>query len=187
MSVSDVQPDGPSRSLQACFARRFLERKNRPIWNALQQALLKECEALERLLNARYETEEAARAALVAAKRIIRKNILELFRWLDPGDGILTEGEIEEIADLLDHKAYANLTKHVGKRTTPGPPIERRDLAVRALELKSADQPPAWAEIARKLCPCGKTRHDKACMENIRRNVNRLKLVLHKYSIPIAG
>ena len=168
------------------YALRFPVRENRPVWNALRNALLEQGKALYSMSPEPCKTAAEFEARAEEMRKAIQ-NVLELFRWLDPSDGVLTKQKVTVFTDGLSHESYADLIQHCDTRATPGRPIEHRDLAIRALELKSADRPPTWAEIAQKLCPCGKTQHDDTCAKNIRRNVNRLKLVLKKYSIPIAG
>jgi hypothetical protein len=188
VSACDVVSDGPPGRppFQTYFTTRFPEQENRPIWSGLRRALLEQCKLLDTASLENCKTDAEALAALQDVDKVVG-SIVELFRWLDPNDGVLTRNNLDPLWKTLGAQLYGDLIQHCGKRASPGRPIERRDLAIRALELKSVDQPPTWTEIARKLCPCGKTRHDRTCADNIRRNVNRLKLVLQKHSIPIAG
>jgi hypothetical protein len=182
--ASDGVLDRRRRAFHNYFVTRFPSQEIRPVWNLLRQALLEQCEVLDSVLleGAESETEARSRAAKVAE---CIDTIMDLSRWLDPSDAILTEDKIDPLMDALGPKLYAHLSQHCGKRAAPGRPIERRDLAIRALELKSVEQAPTWINIARQLCPCGEAAHDKTCVERIRRDVNRLKDVLLSYRIRI--
>src|ERR1700685_4681190 len=143
-------------SLSEGYAWRFPIRENRPVWNAVRNALLEECKILDRYSLEPCKTEAEANAQAEEMKKAA-PNILELFSWLDPSDGVLTKQKVDFIKDGVSHESYADVIQHCDTRATPVRPIEHRNLAIRALELKLADRPPTWTEIARKLCPCEKT------------------------------
>ena len=103
------------------YAWRFPVRENRPVWNAVRNAFLEECKALDRcsLEVCKSATEAEARAEeMRQAIRII----LELFRWLDPSNGVLTKQKVDAIKDGLSHESYADLIQHCDTRATPGRP-----------------------------------------------------------------
>lgn len=63
-----------------------------------------------------------------------------------------------------------------------GRPVTHRKLAILALDLHLNGH--SWNQVAQKLCPCNKARHDRNCKETLRQQVNSLKKLLAKYNIP---
>jgi hypothetical protein len=67
-----------------------------------------------------------------------------------------------------------------------GRPIKSRHTAIKAL-FRKAYLNKSWAEVTRRLCPCGRSHDDsltlKSCQDNIESAVRHLKRMLKKYDI----
>jgi hypothetical protein len=81
-----------------------------------------------------------------------------------------------------------NLVKDIIKQSKrrAGRPVAKRQLAVRALDLKhTTKQHLSWAQLANRVCPCKKSKHDAGCRETLRQSVMALQRVLRKYNITV--
>ena len=89
---------------------------------------------------------------------------------------------------LLADLGYGDLAS-VRKRR--GHPVERRQEAIQALELRLADPGRwTWGKLARHFCNCDETErknddHNRKCKERLRREVGHLKRFLEKSQIPL--
>ena len=191
MQADDPQGQLPQRLF---YEQRFPDSPNRPVWNRLRRAFLERCDRFDQFVLDRHsesstKTPSEARNRLTEME-VICHEFLKLFLWIDPDPPPLQAEHVSRIVPILieegmrSHAEY--LMKHVGRRTRAGAPAKSRDLAIRALELKSSDPTLSWREVAQRLCPCNKSAHDKHCVELIRREVIRLQKVLKQYcdSIP---
>lgn len=64
-----------------------------------------------------------------------------------------------------------------------GRPASNRPLAIMALEIRRSPSKPSWMEMTRKVCQCGKARHDFACRDRIRTAVRELEDVLERLGL----
>jgi len=182
-----------TRDLHTAFAAELPERANRPVWNALRSACLERFSQNDRLIANLQLLKESEPYDLALCHKWLSEfvaNIVacnKLVRWIHPLDPLSAEQALESAYQMLQQgmKDQAQrLLKRVGKRPGRGRPVVRRELAIRALELKSSDRTATWRAVAARLCPCGKRTH-KGCGERIRLDVIRLKAILRKYSIQI--
>jgi hypothetical protein len=88
---------------------------------------------------------------------------------------------------LLSDLGYGDLRLTGGRR---GRPVERRQQAIEALELRLADPTRwTWGKLARHFCNCDndektKDDHDRRCQERLNREVGHLKRFLKGLQIP---
>jgi len=94
--------------------------------------------------------------------------------------------DIGEIYDWLRHpdphpsESYLHMQRKWIKRPR-GRQSTRRPFALLACEAKQADPKVSWMVLARKLCPCGKERHDAGCRDNLRQGVMLLKKMMKSW------
>jgi hypothetical protein len=61
-----------------------------------------------------------------------------------------------------------------------GRPVVRRHVAAKALEAKLANPRLKRRELAQKFCPCGKKNHTEECAERLRRDMQRLNVLIRQ-------
>jgi hypothetical protein len=175
------------------YEQRYPESPSRPVWSALRSAFLQRCDRFDQFLSAKRSetstvTSSEARNRMAEMKAICRE-WLELSFWIDPDPPPLAEEEVYPLVPVLIKDGMGEsaeyLMKHIGRRPRAGSPARSRDLAIRALELKSSNPTLSWRGVAQRLCACNKATHDKQCAELIRREVIRLQQVLKRYSVQI--
>lgn len=125
----------------------------------------------------------------------LSQEMLELGSWQYGRRRPMPEDEIQRLLAALvraESKAGtpvgkiasdARQVENIARNKLRGRPVARRPLAVRALEMKTANPKLSWTGLAMKLCPCGR-KHDFSCREAIRQEVMALKKVLRRYGIP---
>jgi hypothetical protein len=64
-----------------------------------------------------------------------------------------------------------------------GRAITKRQLAVKALEMRLAKPRMSWPQLANQICPCGSTEHSRECSERIRISTIELQKFLSKYQL----
>jgi len=185
LASSKLEPPHAAAFLQTCYETRLPKHKDRSIWNAMRDALLKCCARIDSIWSNRPSTDGLTDARVnewLSELAIAIAEFRELYRWLEDEHVLTLEDALPQLQHL-DTESAKELLKGVGRKPSRGHPIERRDIAIRALEMKTGDGDVSWADVAASLCPCQNLDHTKGCAEAIRRNVERLKLVLKKYSI----
>jgi hypothetical protein len=185
LASSKTEPPHADAFWQACYAARLPKREDRPIWNAMRDALLKCCVRIDSIWSNRPSAEALTEARVnewLSELATAIAEFRELDRWLED-EHVLTLKNALPWLQQLDTESAKELLKGVGRKPSRGHPIERRDIAIRAFEMKTSNEDDSWADVAARLCPCQNVNHNRGCAEAIRRNVARLKLVLQKYSI----
>jgi hypothetical protein len=72
-------------------------------------------------------------------------------------------------------KAYLAAGEH-----PKGRPVVRRYVAAAALEYKKARPRVGRLALAQQFCPCSKTRHDNHCAKRLRRDIQRLNVLIRQ-------
>jgi len=113
------------------------------------------------------------------------QNACELLRWIRPNTPALSVAATLQMADLLrksgcsENEAHAALKK-IGRKSV-GRPGTKRQMAIRAKEMKLADPKRwTWPKVTAALCGCGRS-HDIRCQDNLRREIQHLDKVLKKF------
>jgi hypothetical protein len=173
-------PETPS--VRDIFARRFPERSKQPVWSALRLALLQQCDQADEYFSHRPQNEEAV---VQWAQKIERafENIVELFGWLEPIQEPLTFEKVMAVSGSLSPETFKQFMKEAtGTGRQRGRPTKVRDVAIRALELKSTL---SWAQLTNRICPCGEREHGEQCRERIRISARQLSTILKRYEVQL--
>jgi hypothetical protein len=171
-----------AHSVRHIYARRFPERSGQPVWSALRLALMQQCDQADECFSHRPQNEETA---VQWAQKIERafENIVELFGWLEPIQEPLTIKKVMAVSGSLSLEALTKFLKEAaGTGRKRGRPTSGRDVAIRALELKSTL---SWAQLTNRICPCGEREHGELCRGRIRSSARQLGDVLKKYDIQV--
>jgi hypothetical protein len=145
-------------------------------------ALLRQCDHADQCFSNPPKSEEAAAEWAEKIQRAF-DNILELFGWLEPFQQPLTIEKVMKVSGALSPDTLTEFMKDAaGTGRKRGRPTKVRDIAIRALELKSRL---SWTQLTNQLCPCGKREHGEPCRERIRSSARQLGDVLKKYEIPL--
>src|SRR5216683_2491839 len=108
----------------------------------------------------------------------------ELLGWIRRPLG---DRERNEVVLSLIEKVLSNLTMSPEQKVTfielstkrpRGRPSDSKHLAVYALEVKAVRPVTKWEKVTELLCPCTKPGHDSCCVENLKSQVKRLRLLL---------
>jgi hypothetical protein len=132
----------------------------------------------EQIANGGAPTREELSRAEEAA-RLLR----ELLTFTSPPGPDLAREDLEAGATALARfatpeavrKAYFAAGEH-----RKGRPVVRRHVAAAALEYKNANPQASRLALARRFCPCGRARHDDNCAKRLRRDIQRLNVLIRE-------
>ena len=134
-------------------------------------------------------------AAVVAVQEAV-KHWRELVDWLARGTPPVPVSELFEAIDRLlkmgvPREWAGSISEGLSNRQK-GAPAKRRDLFIRALELRLIEGTKkwTWTRLADKLCDCGSVSngqpaHTHACRENIRFGVHDVERFLKEHQIDL--
>lgn len=166
----------------------WLPDPKRPVFSALLEA---ELERFDKFFDTslfidsrKFKTDDEVKEFLNDYLKLILEGI-EILEWIFPEGKTSSEDALKITNALKEAGApkdiWMNVIKRADKRRK-GRPITKRQIAVKALELKLSD-PDKWSyqKLAQRLCNCEKSNHDNSCSQSLRQTMLQLKKVLKKY------